>query len=170
MICINNYYIYKHITPDNKIYIGITKHDPESRWKDGKGYIGQWFYKAIDQFGWNNISHEILNTGLSELDAYRLETVYIRNIFHSYIPSIGYNDTLGGIYRVRCHPIRCIEKNVVFPYCSEMAQYLGFNYQSGISECYHKSIDSHGNVTPVLHKGFHFEAALSLKEGDVFPK
>lgn len=25
MACENNYYVYKHSTPNNKIYIGITK-------------------------------------------------------------------------------------------------------------------------------------------------
>ena len=33
-----NYTVYKHIFPNNKIYIGITSKKPEIRWNKGKGY------------------------------------------------------------------------------------------------------------------------------------
>lgn len=31
MACGNNYYVYKHSTPNNKVYIGITKQNPNRR-------------------------------------------------------------------------------------------------------------------------------------------
>lgn len=39
----NNYIVYKHIFPNNKIYIGLTRQKPERRWRNGDGYI--WKYK-----------------------------------------------------------------------------------------------------------------------------
>lgn len=38
----NGYIVYKHISPSNKFYIGITLSKPEHRWgKDGHGYKSQ---------------------------------------------------------------------------------------------------------------------------------
>ena len=43
-----NYLVYKHILPNNKIYIGITCNKAETRWNKGLGYKKQdYFYKAI---------------------------------------------------------------------------------------------------------------------------
>ena len=33
-----NYIVYKHTSPSNKVYIGITKQTLKARWKNGKGY------------------------------------------------------------------------------------------------------------------------------------
>lgn len=38
MACENEYYVYKHTTPNNKVYIGITKQNPNRRWRNGHGY------------------------------------------------------------------------------------------------------------------------------------
>ena len=68
------YTVYKHTTPSGKIYIGITSNDPKYRWKNGYGYMNnKYFFNAIKKYGWNNISHEILFTGLSEEEAYSKE-------------------------------------------------------------------------------------------------
>ena len=32
------YTVYKHISPSNKVYIGITSIDPKQRWNSGHGY------------------------------------------------------------------------------------------------------------------------------------
>ena len=32
------YSVYMHITPSNKVYIGITSKAPEERWMNGRGY------------------------------------------------------------------------------------------------------------------------------------
>lgn len=55
------YTIYKHTSPSGGIYIGITKHKPEARWgKNGRGYKGGYFKNVIKKYGWNNITHEIV--------------------------------------------------------------------------------------------------------------
>ena len=64
------YLIYKHTSPDGKVYIGITKNLPNARWNEGAGYETQKkFYKAIQTYGWINFKHEIIAAGLSENEA-----------------------------------------------------------------------------------------------------
>ena len=89
------YTVYKHISPSGKVYIGITKRKPEYRWNKGKGYREDQllFYRAIKKYGWDNFTHEILYTGLSEKDAKNIEISLIRQY-----KSLGmsYNITHGG--------------------------------------------------------------------------
>ena len=45
----NNYIVYKHTTPSNKIYIGITSCGVERRWQKGKNYKhNKYFTNAIN--------------------------------------------------------------------------------------------------------------------------
>lgn len=37
----NNYTVYMHIFPNNKVYIGITSRNPKYRWNNGKNYKKQ---------------------------------------------------------------------------------------------------------------------------------
>lgn len=66
--------VYKHTFPNGKVYIGTTSQNPCDRWNNGMGYIKnkRMFYDIV-QFGWNNISHEILKSGLSEKAARAME-------------------------------------------------------------------------------------------------
>ena len=89
------YTVYKHTSPSGKVYIGITKRKPGYRWNKGKGYRKDQllFYRAIKKYGWDNFTHEILYTGLSEKDAKNIEISLIRQY-----KSLGmsYNITDGG--------------------------------------------------------------------------
>ena len=59
--------VYRHTLPDGRYYIGITSQTPEGRWKNGFGYENQRkFFEEILAFGWNNIRHEIIVSGLDE--------------------------------------------------------------------------------------------------------
>ena len=74
----NTWTVYKHTTPSNKVYIGITHMKPEYRWNHGRGYkSNHHFYNAILKYGWENITHEILATGLTQDQAETLEREYI---------------------------------------------------------------------------------------------
>lgn len=47
----NNYTVYMHIAPNNKIYIGITSKKPKYRWNNGTGYINNdYFTRAIKKY------------------------------------------------------------------------------------------------------------------------
>lgn len=92
----NNYIVYKHTSPSGKVYIGITAQNVTKRWKNGKGYEGcTAFYRAIEKYGWQNIRHEILFTGLSKEDACLKEQLLIAE-HDSTNPEHGYNLTSGG--------------------------------------------------------------------------
>ena len=90
----NKYTVYKHTSPNGKVYIGITKNDPEYRWKHGEGYNTQiLFYRAIIKYGWDNFTHEILFENLSHDEACNKEIELIK-----YYKSLkkSYNITDGG--------------------------------------------------------------------------
>ena len=88
--------VYKHTCPNGKVYIGITSKSTRERWRNGKGYAkNPLFYKAINKYGWENIKHEIVATGLSRGDACVLEKMLI-NSYKSNDRRFGYNLTSGG--------------------------------------------------------------------------
>ena len=63
----NNYIVYMHTTPNNKVYIGITCQNPKKRWAYGYGYKkNKYFFSAIQKYGWNNIKHIIIAENLSK--------------------------------------------------------------------------------------------------------
>ena len=92
------YKVYAHITPNGKIYIGITKSNkPKNRWgADGTGYKGQkLFWRAIQKYGWNNIQHIILLDNLSKELACECEKYLIAK-YKTNNTKFGYNLTSGG--------------------------------------------------------------------------
>lgn len=89
------YIVYKHTTPNGKIYIGITSQKPYLRWGNGKGYKSRHFYNAIQKYGWENIKHEILFTELSEEEA-KLKEIELIAFYKSNQPEYGYNISSGG--------------------------------------------------------------------------
>lgn len=92
----NSYTVYKHETPSGKIYIGITSLDPEKRWLRGRGYArNERFWNAIKRYGWENIKHEIVASGLSKEEASKEERRLIA-LYESHDQSKGYNLTFGG--------------------------------------------------------------------------
>lgn len=90
------FYVYKHTCPNNKIYIGITAQKPERRWVKGFGYKNQpYFYNAIKKYGWDNITHEILCSGLTKEEAEKKEIELIAE-YKSNQKDYGYNIANGG--------------------------------------------------------------------------
>ncbi|WP_317300881.1 GIY-YIG nuclease family protein [Allobaculum stercoricanis] len=94
---IDNWCVYKHTCPNNKVYIGITSQKPTRRWRaDGSGYNQQLlFYRAIKKHGWDNIKHEILFDGLTKEEAERKEKELIY-AYKSNDKRYGYNIENGG--------------------------------------------------------------------------
>ena len=86
--------VYKHTSPNGKVYIGITSQKLNRRFRDGKGYYNnKHFYNAIKKYGWDNFSHEVLFDNLTEEEAKLMEQFYIA-LYDSF--KNGYNRTLGG--------------------------------------------------------------------------
>lgn len=98
-----NWKVYVHTFPNNKKYFGITcRDDPNIRWQNGKGYgkDGQpVMYNAIQKYGWDNVKHEILFSGLSRKEAESKERELIalyKTNCKRYGYLYGYNMTDGG--------------------------------------------------------------------------
>jgi group I intron endonuclease len=86
--------IYKHTSPSGKSYIGQTN-DYDRRCKEHQKYT--WcraFSAAIQKYGWDNFTHEMLVEYITEDEANALEVYYIKE--HSTLYPNGYNLTTGG--------------------------------------------------------------------------
>lgn len=92
------YFVYRHVAPNGKMYIGITsKHNPKDRWGPGGLYYSRnlHFWGAIQKYGWDNFKHIIVVHGVSVDTACHLEEYLIKKYDSM---NNGYNHTSGGIY------------------------------------------------------------------------
>lgn len=90
-----NWIVYKHTSPSDKVYIGITSRKPHIRWgKNGRGYKKHpHFYNAILKYGWDNMLHEVLYSNLTEQEAQNIE---ISLISYYKAKGLSYNIAEGG--------------------------------------------------------------------------
>lgn len=93
----HNYIVYRHTSPNGKIYIGITCGSMTSRaGKNGRRYSGnEHFYRAIQKYGWDNFQHDILYSNLTKEEACELETSLIAE-YKANQYDFGYNICDGG--------------------------------------------------------------------------
>ena len=90
------YCVYKHTSPSEKIYIGITSMPVNRRGRNGCGYKNnQYFYRAIQKYGWDNFKHEILYDNLTKNEAENIEIKLISQ-YKSNQKEFGYNIESGG--------------------------------------------------------------------------
>lgn len=116
-----NYCVYRHITPDGKVYVGQTQQKPETRWGNGRLYkANPEFTAACEYYGWENVRHEILDSNLTQAEAYELERKYIEEM-DARNPSKGYNKLAGEQHK----PVCCIETGEIFPSLHEAAKKTG---------------------------------------------
>lgn len=82
--------VYEHISPSGKHYVGITsRKNPNDRWVNGKGYCGHQalFHNAINKYGWENFTHNILYIDCEEVFAKEKEKeliAYYKGLQKSY--------------------------------------------------------------------------------------
>ena len=63
---IRHYTIYVHYLradPSKARYVGQTTIPVTERWRNGNGYKAQYFYEAIQEYGWDAFEHVILEVG-----------------------------------------------------------------------------------------------------------
>ena len=85
--------VYEHLFPNGKRYIGITSQLVKDRWDRGRGYNLQKKMKnAIQEFGWDNIQHNILFERLTRDEAEEKEIELIEK-YETINPNFGYNTT-----------------------------------------------------------------------------
>lgn len=98
------YKIYRYTSPSGKFYIGTTCQKLERRARKGKNYEEcRLFCQAIQKYGWENFSVDILDTSTSQEEAFALEQFYIAK-YHSNNSSFGYNLASGGRKGCKQHP------------------------------------------------------------------
>lgn len=89
------YCVYVHTNKTNgKKYFGITSQKPESRWKNGYRYNSH-FSRAIEKYGWEGFTHEVIISGLTKEEACRWEIALIAQ-YGTQDPDKGYNIQSGG--------------------------------------------------------------------------
>ena len=100
--CNNNYCVYIHTNNINgKKYVGQTCQDPKYRWRsDGSGYKPRKnntcrFWNAIQKYGWDNFTHEVLYENLSLEQANTIEAELIEK-YNTTNDDFGYNIRPGG--------------------------------------------------------------------------
>ena len=92
----NKWTVYIHISPSNKYYVGITSRELNQRWKNGIGYKkNDDFYRAIEEYGWDNFQHEIIAEYLTKDEACNMEKLLIAKL-NSNDYHYGYNISSGG--------------------------------------------------------------------------
>lgn len=89
--------VYCHTNKtNNKKYIGITCQELNQRFRNGNGYKrSPYFYSAIQKYGWDNFTHEVLYNDLSETEAKEKEIELIDKL-KTKDKKYGYNLTPGG--------------------------------------------------------------------------
>ena len=95
------YFLYCHTNKlNNKRYYGITCRNPIKRWGcNGYNYKSSpHFYSAIQKYGWDNFTHEIIYETDNKQEIEYLERFYIEK-YKTFISDFGYNIELGGNYK-----------------------------------------------------------------------
>lgn len=91
-----NCFVYCHISPSGKRYVGITSQAPQDRWRNGKGYKNSTvFSNAIAKYGWDSFEHIILYEKVSREFAISKEIELISK-WQTTNKKFGYNQDLGG--------------------------------------------------------------------------
>lgn len=94
----NNYVIYKFTSPSGKSYIGQTKNLIERIRQHQKTKRCRAFSSAIQKYGFENFTQEILKENLTIDEANQWEEFYIRE--HNTLFPNGYNLVTGGLNKI----------------------------------------------------------------------
>lgn len=106
-----NYSVYMHVSPERKLYIGMTQNIENRYGHNGNGYRPQpAFRDAIKKYGWNNIDHKAIASDLSKEEAEKLEHEAIVLL---QTQENGYNRNDGGSGKEK-KPIKCLTDGKIY--------------------------------------------------------
>lgn len=141
------YCVYVHKNKENgKVYIGQTKDVKERFARCGSNYKNNnYFYSAIQKYGWDGFEHEILAYNLSKEEANEMERYYIQE-FDATNPEKGYNIAPGGDVGVFSESTKnkmkenwekkpIVEKLVIAKRLSKSNSYWNTYFLKTMSEC-----------------------------------
>lgn len=91
------YSVYCHTNKHNgKRYFGITGTTPKERWGNGRNYrSSRHFNFAINKYGWDGFTHEVIADGLTRDEACKMEKSLIEK-YNTTDERYGYNLSTGG--------------------------------------------------------------------------
>lgn len=158
---IKRYLVYKHVAPNGKVYIGITRQDAERRWQNGNGYNTQKkFWRAIQKYGWENIVHEILETDLTEKEACEKEIFYIEK-YKSLDSEFGYNVSMGGTTgRTLVNPVMQYYNNIPVNF------FESHQHAAELLSVSERTVKNYILGNSVI-EGYHFEEMPSIHTYDI---
>ena len=107
------FYVYIHTCPNGKKYVGLTTTEPKKRWglNGAKYKSNKHFYRAIQKYDWNNISHQVFEVDTLK-EMYYLEK-YLIAYYQTNNPDFGYNKSSGGeVSSAGCHRSEEIRKKI----------------------------------------------------------
>lgn len=87
---------------NNKIYIGKTIREPQTRWKEHIQYSHQPnryntpLYQALRKYGPDYFTFEIIEDNLTDINELNEKEKYYINLYHSASHELGYNIAIGG--------------------------------------------------------------------------
>lgn len=82
-----------HITPDLKVYVGIMKDSRGERWKNESSYRNNGkFSDAIGDWNWDEMNHQIVESGLPKQVAINMRNELIRTAGQQSLNTRGYTD------------------------------------------------------------------------------
>lgn len=115
-----NYVVYMHVTPEEKLYIGMTQHIEQRYGYKGNGYREQTdFIKTIKKYDWSNIDHKVIASNLSKEEAEKLEHEAIVLL---QTQENGYNRNDGGSGS-NGKPIKCITDGKIYNSLKETTEH-----------------------------------------------
>lgn len=185
------WYVYMHTNKiNNKKYIGITGQERYwDRWRsDGSGYKTQIFGRAIEKYGWENFTHEILEIVDSENVALVQEQYYIRQ-YKSDNPEYGYNISFGGVptitglHNLPSMSIPVYQYNLNGTFVAEYPSMMEAERQTGIDNSaicacckgvhaftkdYIWSYEKHDRVPPIDKDKLRYERVVQKQEKPVY--
>jgi group I intron endonuclease len=116
---VRDYIVYLHRSPSGKCYVGLTKDYDRRCLEHKKDNRCRLFARAIEKYGWDNLEHTILESGLTLKEAKDKESYYIEK-YNTFVPN-GYNLTTGGEGYIVSDETR---KNMSQAHKGEVREYL----------------------------------------------
>lgn len=157
----NNYTVYKHTTPDGKVYIGCTGNKLYRRWQNGHDYkYNRDFNNAISLYGWKNIRHDVLAKELPKSLAEMLEDFYIEK-YNSRNPEFGYNRHAGGRinYEAQMNKNLGIPREPIAVRCVETGEIFNTLFEAATAKNSTKANVSRSLKKGIRAGGYHWELA-----------
>lgn len=76
------FFVYTHTTPDGMVYVGQSGlQKPLLRWVKSHYRKNTLFGSEISKWGWNNIEHKVVASGLKYIEAKKIEGELINFCF-----------------------------------------------------------------------------------------